>query len=70
MRTQAFGVEIETKGLGPEQAAQAIAQALGTAPRGSRVADRRGRQADPTPIGSQLREWRPAPIDPTPPDVR
>ena len=39
MRTQAFGVEIETKGLGPEKAAQVIAQALGTAPRGSQVAD-------------------------------
>ena len=39
MRSQAFGVEIETKGLGLEVAARAVAGALGGTANGTRVTD-------------------------------
>ena len=39
MRTQAFGVEIELKGLDCERAARAVARALGGTAIGTRVTD-------------------------------
>jgi len=39
MRNQAFGVELETKGLGLEDAARVVAEALGAQATGTQVVD-------------------------------